>query len=436
MTALRHTSRSPFWFAVCVFGLVVGHTAVLPQSDRAPTANSSLERRGEDWPRFLGPRGDGTSSERGLLKSLSRSGPPVLWFLSLGASFSPPVTSRGRLIIFHREGMEEVLECLDSRTGARIWKQTYPTSYRDRYGYNNGPRSSPTIVGNRVYALGAEGKLSCLDFKDGKILWQRWINRDFKVKQNFFGVGSAPVLDDDLILLNVGGPGAGVVALERKSGKTIWKTSDQSASYSTPLVRTVNNQRLALFFTREGLLAVERDSGREVYRYPFRSRSYESVNAAVPLLVDDHIFLSATYNTGSVLLKLDPGQPREIWKSRSAMQNHWATSIYYQGNLYGVSGRHESGADIRCIDFKTGRVRWQAQPSLGRAGFILADGYFIAMGERGDLILIEVNQDRYIEKGRVRLLTYPCWAPPVLSHGLLYLRNETKLLCLDLREAR
>ena len=418
MTALRHTLRSPFWFAVFVFGLL---------------ANAIQEGKGEDWPRFLGPRGDGTSTERGLLKSLPPSGPPVLWSLSLGASFSPPVTSRGRLIIFHREGMEEVLECLDSGTGARIWKQTYPTSYRDRYGYNNGPRSSPTIVGNRVYAFGAEGKLSCLDFKDGKILWQRWINRDFKVEQNFFGVGAAPVVDADLILLNVGGPGAGVVALEKSSGKTIWKTSDQSASYSTPLVRSVNDERLALFFTREGLLAVERDSGREVYRYPFRSRSYESVNAAAPVLVDDHIFLSATYNTGSVLLKLDPGQPREIWKSRSAMQNHWATSIFYEGNLYGVSGRHESGADIRCIDFKTGRVRWKAQPSLGRAGFILADGYFIAMGERGDLILIEVNQERYIEKGRVRVLTYPCWAPPVLSRGLLYLRNETKLLCLDLR---
>lgn len=434
MTALRHLSPSPFCFVVCILGLIAGHTTVQPQSNQAPKSSTALERKGEDWPRFLGPRGDGTSIERGLLKSLPPAAPPLLWSYSLGASFSPPVTSRGRLIIFHREGMEEVLECLDSSTGTRIWKQTYPTSYRDRYGYNNGPRSSPTIVGNRVYAFGAEGKLSCLDFEDGKIIWQRWINQDFKVEENFFGVGSAPVVDGSMILLNVGGSGAGVVAIDRNSGKTIWKTSDQSASYSTPLVATVNNERLALFFTREGLLAVEAASGREVYRYPFRSRSYESVNAAKPVLVGNHVFLSATYNTGSVLLKLDPGQPREIWKSRSAMQNHWATSIHHQGNLYGVSGRHESGADIRCVDFKTGAVRWKAQPPLGRAGFILADGYFIAMGERGDLILIEVDPERYIEKGRVRLLTYPCWAPPVLSHGLLYLRNETKLLCLDLRE--
>ena len=405
-----------------LFGLVLGDARLLAQP-----------RNGEDWPRFLGPRGDGTSTETGLLKSLPPSGLPVLWSRNLGDSFSPPVTSKGRLIIFHREGMEEVLECLDSKTGGKIWKQTYPTSYRDRYGYNNGPRSSPTIVGDRVYAFGAEGKLTCLDLRNGRLVWQRWINKEYEVAQNFFGVGAAPVIEGDRILLNAGGTGAGAMAIDRATGETVWKTSSQGASYATPLVRTINGKRLALFFTRDGLLVVDTESGKEEHNYHFRSRSYESVNAATPVVVQNQVFLSATYNTGAVLLRMEPDQLREVWKSRRAMQNHWATSIYHEGDLYGISGRHESGTDIRCIDFKTGSVRWTAQPGLGRAGFIMADGHFIAMGERGDLILIEVNREGYIEKGRIRLLTYPCWTPPVLSHGLVYLRNETRLLCLDLR---
>ena len=396
----------------------------------------SPESSGEDWPHFQGPRRDGTSREVGLLKSWPSQGPPLLWSYSLGSSFSAPVISRGRLVLFHRLGMQEILECVDAGTGAKIWKQVYPSRYVDRYGYNGGPRSSPAIEGSRVYTFGAEGKLTCLDFENGKILWQRWINQDYRVPQNFFGVGTTPVIDGELILLNAGGSeDAGVLAVNKNTGKTVWHTSNDGASYSTPVVRTLHGKRLGIFFTREGLLAVEVQSGKEHYRYPFRSKQHQSVNAASPVVVENYVFLSATYNTGAVLLKLEPQSVRKIWKDRRVMQNHWATSIYHEGYLYGMDGRHEGGANLRCIELMTGEIRWTADRGLGRAAFIMADGHLITLGERGHLALVEVNPDRYHEKARIQILGYPCWTPPVLSHGLLYVRNENKLLCFDLRES-
>ena len=396
---------------------------------------SKTETRGEDWPRFLGPRSDSTSKEKGLIQSWPPEGPPVIWSRELGPSYSAPVTSRGRLILFHRLGREEVLECLDAETGTQIWKQSYPTSFIDQYGYNNGPRSSPTIHLDRVYSLGAEGKLSCLDLDTGKIYWQRWINRDFQIPQNFFGVGGAPVIDGELIFLNTGARnGAGVIAVDKNTGETIWKTGNDGPSYSTPVIRTVHDVRIAIFFTREGLLAVETQSGNERYRYPFRSKNHYSVNVASPVVIDSHVFLSATYNTGAVLLKLEPTGLREIWKDRLAMQNHWATSIYHNGYLYGMDGRHESRSNFRCIEFMTGKIQWTADEGLGRSAFIMADNHLIALGERGHLALIQANPNRYIEKARVRVLNYPCWTPPILSHGLLYVRNENRIVCLSLRK--
>ena len=413
-----------------VSGTVAGTTHPRPES-----LGSVSESSVEDWPNYLGPRFDGTSAEKGLIQNWPAGGPRVLWSRSLGASYSAPVTSRGRLILFHRLENREVIEAVDALTGTPIWKQSYPSAYEDRFGFNGGPRSSPTVEGERVYTFGAEGKLTCLDFETGEVIWQRWINRDFRVPQNFFGVGSAPVIDDGRILLNAGGPqGAGIVAIDKDRGVDVWKTGEDEASYSTPVVRLIHGTRMGIFFTRRGLNVVEIGTGKEHYRYPFRSRNDLSVNAATPVVVDDYVFLSAAYRTGAVLLKLAPGGLEVVWKDPKAMNSHWATSIYHEGYLYGMNGRHEGAARFRCIDFMSGKVLWTAKQGLGRAVFVLAEGKLIALGERGILALIEASPESYRERARAQILKYPCWTPPVLSHGLLYVRNETRLLCLDLRK--
>jgi hypothetical protein len=154
------------------------------------------------------------------------------------------------------------------------------------------------------------------------------------------------------------------------------------------------------------------------------------------VLVDDVVFLSATYNVGAVALKLDPAGLQEIWRDELAMQNHWATSLYLDGFLYGMDGRHERGSNLRCIEFNTGKVRWTADQGLGRASFILAEGHLIGVSERGDIALIEASPEGYKEKARARALRYPVWTPPILAQGLLYVRNERtyrSIKCLDLR---
>ena len=392
-------------------------------------------QNGADWPNFLGPRRNGTSLETGILKDWSAEGPPTLWHRRLGEGYGAPVIAEGKLIIFHRVDDHEVIECVDPEDGEQvIWKYEYPTRYVDQYGYNGGPRSSATIHEDRVYTYGAEGVLTCLDFQTGALVWQRPLNKEYAVPQGFFGAGTAPVIEGDLILLNVGGPkGAGIVAMNKGTGKTVWQTSDNEASYSTPIVATVNGERLAIFHTADGLLVVEPTTGKERYSYPFRSRTRESAIAATPVLVDDVVFLSATYDVGAVALKLDPSGLKEVWKDRLAMQSHWATSVYHEGYLYGMDGRHERGSNFRCIEFATGEIVWTADKGLGRASFVMADGYFIAIGERGELALIEVTPEGYRETARARVLRYPVWTPPVLSHGLLYIRNEREMKCLDLR---
>jgi outer membrane protein assembly factor BamB len=388
-----------------------------------------------DWPVFLGLRQNGTSAETGLLLDWPEKGPPVVWSKRLGRSYSPPVVAQGVLIAFHRIGDEEVIECLDARTGQPRWDFRYPTRYVDRYEYNGGPRSSPAIDGDRVYAYGAEGMLTCLDLAGGKKVWQRALNKELGVPQNFFGVGVPPVIEKDLILINAGGPGgAGVVGISKMTGETVWKTSDQGASYSAPVVSTIRGERMAVFFTGDGLIVIRPDTGKVLHEFPFRSVYRESVNAASPVVVEDVIFLSASYYVGSVALQVPPeGALKCLWRDKKNMQSHWATGIYHGGFLYGIDGRHEQESQMRCLDWKTGAVRWASPRGLGRTPFIMAQGHFIAMSERGDLVLIEVNPDRFVEKRRVRMLDFPCWAPPVLANGLLYIRNETLLLCLDLR---
>jgi hypothetical protein len=212
-----------------------------------------------------------------------------------------------------------------------------------------------------------------------------------------------------------------------------WKTGNCGASYSAPVVARVRDEPTAFVLSKNGLLVLAPKGGRILHEFPFRSRLRESVNAASPVIVGDQILLSAAYGVGSVLLQLGEAGLTTVWRDREAMQNHWATSIHHNGHVYGVHGRHQRDAVVRCLDWATGQIRWTSPRLRERITFIMADEHFIAMGEYGHLIVFEVNPDRYVQTAKARVLRPPCWAPPILAHGLLYVRNETDLLCLDLR---
>lgn len=388
----------------------------------------------DDWPWFLGPTHDGVSTGKNLASRWPAEGPRVLWRTEVGLSYSSPVVVNGRVFVFHRLGDREVLDCRDAATGAKQWQADYPTAYKDRYGYNNGPRSTPIVADGRVFTLGAEGRFTCFDAATGRQLWQRHLNEEHKVEQNFFGVGGSPLLEGKLLIVNVGGPpDAGIVALDKDTGKTVWQTTDEGASYGTPLCATIGGQRYAFVFAKGGLVCLEPATGKVFWRFPFRSKLYESVNAASPVVAGDCVFISASYKTGGALLRVRKDGCDVVWRDE-VMSNHWATSIHRDGFLYGFNGRHELGTTLRCVEWATGKLRCE-QPALGRGSMILADGRFIILSERGRLILANLKPDTFEEICGVQLLDYPCWIAPVLANGLLYIRNEGQLICLDLRAA-
>ncbi len=387
-----------------------------------------------DWPRFLGPEGNGVSRETGLLERWPEEGPPRVWEIRSGETYAAPSIMGGALILFHRAGAEEAVECLNPLDGReRRWRFSYPTDYADDYGYNGGPRATPLIDGGAVFTVGVQGKLHALDLKTGEVIWKRAVDEEHRVPKNFFGTGATPLIEGDLLILNAGGPEAGIVAYDKKTGELRWKVSQDGASYATPIAAAIHGRRHVFVFGKSGLHSIDPATGTERWFIFFRSRAYESVNAATPGIAGDRVFVSASYRTGGLLLKILPGGGyEELWRS-PALSTHWSTSLCLDGCLIGFDGRHEPEAILKCVGMENGAVLWQEE-NLGRGSMILADGRFIILSERGDLILAAASTKAYQEISRLRrVLSNPCWTAPVLAEGRLYVRDERRLICLDLR---
>ena len=438
----------------------------------ATFACSGSESPGSDWPQFLGPRGNGISSETGLIDKWPSNGPPVLWEKKIGTGYGAPSVLGNRLVLHHRVDDDEVVECFAADTGKSLWRFAYPSQFVDPYGYNNGPRCTPLLTSNFCYTFGAEGRLVCLELESGKAVWQRDTAADFNVPPAFFGVGSTPVLEEGLLIVMVGGqPNSGMVAFDALTGRTVWESVGQAnwesvpmsgwpgertvhwqprekqASYSTPVAATIHGRRQILCLMRQGLVSLDPKTGAVNFSFWFRSTVNDSVNAMSPVVVDDLIFISAAYyKIGSVLLRVKPDGKgvEEIWRS-TAMELHWTTPVYLDGYLYAFSGRNEPDARMRCVELRTGKLMWDVDESwpshspitpevYGRGSMLLADGKLITLGEGGILGLLKPNPQKPEETCRYQMpqLHHPCWAAPVLSRKNLYLRSEDRLVCVDL----
>jgi outer membrane protein assembly factor BamB len=416
---------------------------------------------GSDWPNFLGPTGDGISSEKGLVTPWPKQGPRVVWKAAVGEGYSAPAVSKGRLFVFDRIDNHARLRCLKAETGEPLWKFEYPTEYTDKFHYNGGPRCCPVVDDDRVYVFGVEGMLHCVRVTDGKPLWKVDTSADFGVIQNFFGVGSTPVVEGDLLIAQVGGSppgsdkvefgdvkgnGSGIVAFDKRTGKVVYKITDELASYTSPVLATIGERRWCFVVARGGLVGFEPKSGKVVFHFPWRAEDLFSANASNPVVIGDQVFISECYGPGGVLLKVKPGSCEEVWsdakkKPRAkSLMCHWMTPIYKDGYLYGSSGRHGENAELRCIELATGKVMW-SEPRLTRTSLLLVDGHFIVQTEVGPLLILKVNPKQYDEVSLVAvrepgkkemLLDEPCWAAPILSRGLMYLRGPDKLVCVDI----
>jgi outer membrane protein assembly factor BamB len=416
----------------------------------------------DDWVSFLGPTHNAVSTETKLSRTLP---PPLVWEFAKGTGYSSPAVAGDRLFFMHRLGNEEIVECMDALTGASRWQLKYGTTFEDRYGYNNGPRASPVVDGSRVYTMGAEGKLHCLDVASGKVIWRRDLAAEYKVPQDFFGTAGTPLVEGRLLVMNVGAPGGPcVVGLDTATGKEVWRAGkDWGPSYASPVPAVMHGKRRVFVFAggestppTGGLMSIDPANGRADFSFPWRSRSYESVNASCPVVFGDKVFISASYRTGGALVQVHSDFTHKLLWTTQELGLHFNTPIYKDGYLYGFDGRNEPDASLACIDVTTGKAVWREMAewteqlggrpqTLGtfRGTLLAVDGSFLCLGELGHLLWLDLTPKGYKEISRAWLFqARESWALPVLSRGLLYVTQNTReigrgnpprLLCYDLR---
>lgn len=410
--------------------------------------------QGIDWPDFLGPQRDSRSPETGLATDWAAQPPRLVWQCELGESYSAPSVSRGRIFHFDRHGDKHRLTCRNSETGEELWRHELPADFTDMLGYNNGPRATPVVDGPRVYIASPEGLLECIDVVSGKPVWSVDTLKEFGIVKNFFGVGSTPLVWQDLLIVNVGGSpegsppdvyaargrvegnGTGVVAFDKLTGKVRWKATDELASYSSPVVAPLTAEAgerpWCFVLARGGLVALDPRSGAVDFQFPWRATKLESVNASSPVVVGNEVFISEAYGPGSALLRVGespgvgvsdadgvagvsdagsgekanagtasqtPATRMVVWQDdprsrEKAMELHWNTAVHHDGYLYGSSGQHGGDAELRCIDRATGEVKWRER-GLARSSLLYVDGCFVCLSEDGALRLLRATPEKY-----------------------------------------
>ena len=458
----RRTLIKAFTTAVlprAAFGQATAHRAPKPIAEGAVT---------HEWTSFLGPTYNGVSTETHLSRKLP---PPLVWEFPTGTGYASPAVTRGRLVYIHRVGDEEIVECLDPETGATHWRLRYGSQYQDRYGYNNGPRSSPIIDSSRgqVYTVGAEGKVHAITLSSGRVIWRKDLRVDYRVPQEFFGTAASPLIDEDRLIINIGAPGGPtVVALDCSTGEEVWRAGfEWGASYASPVLAEIHGERRVVVFAggessppSGGVLSVNPTNGAIDFAFPWRSRTYESVNASCPVVFDDNVFVSASYRTGGALLRIENDFSHTLAWTTPEFALHFNTPIYQDGYLYGFDGRNMGDASLACVDVTNGEVVWRAVPEwtesfeidgrerqqlmgIARGSLLSVDGDFLCAGELGHLLWMELTPDGFREISRAWLFAArESWNLPVLSRGLLYATQNSRdlltgagprLLCYDLR---
>jgi len=420
-----------------------------------------------DWPRFLGPTDDAKTTETHLLDNIPEGGLKKVWEMEKGKSYTSPVVVGGRLVVFNRFDEEEVVQCLEPETGNQYWDFRYGVDYRDRYGFNNGPRASAVIDEGRVYTLGVTSVLTCLDLASGAKIWQRKLGEEHELMSYFFGHGSCPLVHGGKVIVPLGtSDQVSVAAFDAKTGEPVWTTKHEwQAGYASPIVATLQGKERLLVFAGDdsdppvgGLLCIDPDSGTLHDAFPWRPDKYESVNGSTPVAVGgDRVFISSSYGKGSVMLRLTEALKwEEVWRAED-FGLHWTTALHLDGHLYGFQGRNEPDAWLAGLSVETGKEVWRADPEWTlplpsgrdykmkyfRGSLLHADGRSYALGELGSLGILKLGPTGMEELDKAQLfLAQSTWSLPVIHRGLLYIAqhepdtegNAPRLICYDLRK--
>lgn len=379
------------------------------------------------WPQWRGSNRDGISKETGIIKTWPAEGPKILWKMPIGEGYSSVSVSGGRIYTMDSRGQDEFVVAIDFATGKELWRTRTDSVFHSDQG--NGPRSTPTIDGNMVYAVGANGALVALNAQTGKVVWQHNLLKEFDSEIPRWGTSTSPLVEKDLLVVDVGGKtGYSLMAFNKTNGSIAWKSHTDKQGYSAPIAVTIGGVRQILFFTGTALVSVS-PAGKVFWKYPWRT-DYDA-NIATPVFIaPDKIFISSSYGTGAAVLKVTSvngtSNFQEVWKNK-VMENHFNSSVLHQGHLYGFDN-----AILKCIDASTGAEKWK-ESGFGKGSLILADGQLIVLGERGQLALVEASPSAYTEKAKAQVMQGKTWTMPALSDGKLILRNQKEIVALDFK---
>jgi outer membrane protein assembly factor BamB len=378
------------------------------------------------------------------------------------------VVAEGRLVFTHRVEGEIHVDCLEPETGKRFWRHSLPCRFRPRYIPNDGPRSTPAIAGGFVYLHAVEGQLLCLELATGRVRWQRDTCKEFSIPQDFFGVVSSPLVHGELLYQNLGTPGPCVAAFDARTGRVVWGSGPAwGPSCASPVIgRVGGRERLLVFAGGEsrpptgGLVVLDPASGEQAFQYLFRSRTYESVNGASPVLAGERVFITASYGTGSACLAArEDGGFEELWTDRH-LGLQFSTPVVEDGVLYAIDGVADRAGALVALDLESGKElsrtdlvwdeelehggeRREVPFTAGEGSLLAADGKLLCLGDNGHLLWLEAKPTGASVLARAWLFrANESWTPPVVHRGLLYVRQTKaerfgsappRLLCYDLR---
>lgn len=380
-----------------------------------------------NWPQWRGPNRDGISKETGLMKQWPADGPALVWKASgAGRGYSSFSISNGKLYTMGLRGDREFVMAFDIATGKEAWATPHGSAFRNDRG--DGPRGTPTIDGDRVYALGGNGDLSALDARSGKLVWSKNVLREFGGSNITWGISESPLVLGNKVLVNAGGPGASIVALNKTDGSVIWKSQSDEAGYSSAVPVEINGGTQVVFFTAKRVVGLDVRDGRLLWEY--QRPSNDTANAATPIVRANRIFISSDYGTGGGVVEIQPdNKAQEIYFTKD-MRNHHSSSVLIGDHLYGFSG-----SILTAMKFDTGEIAWRDR-SVGKGSLVYADGHLYCLSENGVVGLVEATPAGYKEKGRFRIQqgSLPTWAHPVVAGGRLYLRDQDTIYAYDVRE--
>ncbi len=379
-----------------------------------------------DWPQWRGEKRDGLSTETGLLKQWPAGGPKVVWKTTgLGEGYSAFAISKGKLFTQGQRGDKQYVMAFDVAEGKKLWETASSGDYPQDRG--NGPRGTPTLDGNRLYAESGDGELLCLDQANGKVIWKVSFTKDFGGNIPHWGYSESPLVDGNLLIVTPGGRGASVVALDKNTGKVIWKSQNDGAGYSSPIAVDVKGSHQVIVFTANGVMGLFGKTGELLWRYD--KVANRTANIATPIYSDGFLFVSSAYGTGCALLKFgDGGKATEVFFSKE-MKNHYSSSVLVGGYLYGYND-----AILTAMKFETGEVAWRTR-NIAKGTVSYADGNLYVLGEDGTVALVHATPEAFKEISRFEIQKgkLPAWTPLVISDGKLYLRDQDNLTSYDIK---